>query len=173
MHWQDTLGGKKKIVLFDTLIEKHSIPELVAVLAHETGHYKLKHTVKGLIISLIQTGIMLFLFSLFMENKTIAHAMGGTRHTMELGLLAFGILYTPVSMIAGLLGNVLSRKHEFEADAYAANTSNGSALKEALKKLSVNNLSNLTPHPAYVFFYYSHPPLLQRLNALDKVIRTS
>lgn len=167
------LGGNKKIVLFDTLIEKHSIPELVAVLAHETGHYKLKHTVKGLIISLIQTGIMLFLFSLFMENKTIAHAMGGTRHTIELGLLAFGILYTPVSMIAGLLGNVLSRKHEFEADEYAAKTSDGSALKKALKKLSVNNLSNLTPHPAYVFFYYSHPPLLQRLNALDKVTQTS
>ncbi len=167
------LGGKKKIVLFDTLIEKHSIPELVAVLAHKTGHYKLKHTVKGLIISLLQTGIMLFLFSLFMENQTIAAALGGTRHTIELGLLAFGILYTPVSIIAGLLGNILSRKHEFEADAYAANTSDGSALKVALKKLSVNNLSNLTPHPAYVFFYYSHPPLLQRLNALDKVIQTA
>jgi len=166
------LGGKKKIVLFDTLIEKHSMPELVAVLAHETGHYKLKHTVKGLIISLLQTGIMLFLFSVFMENQTIAAALGGTRHTIELGLLAFGILYTPVSMITGLLGNILSRKHEFEADEYAAKTSDGSALKEALKKLSVNNLSNLNPHPAYVFFYYSHPPLLHRLKALDKVNQT-
>ncbi|MBL0342051.1 MAG: M48 family metallopeptidase [Bacteroidetes bacterium] len=167
------LGSRKKIVLFDTLIEKHTIPELVSVLAHETGHYKLRHTQTGLLASILQSGLMLFLFSLFMESKQIATAMGGSLSTIELGLFAFGILYTPVSMVTGLLSSLLSRKHEFEADRYAAETSDGSALKDALKKLSVNNLSNLNPHPAYVFFYYSHPPLLQRLNALDKVIRNA
>ena len=163
------LGAKKKIVLFDTLIQNHTASELVAVLAHETGHYKLKHTLKGLFVSLAQTGLMLFLFSVFMENKNLASALGGSQPTIELGLLAFGILYSPVSMIISLFANILSRKHEFEADRYAAETSDGNALKEALKKLSVNNLSNLNPHPAYVFFYYSHPPLLQRLTALEKV----
>ena len=162
------LGRKKKIVLFDTLIEKHTCEELVAVLAHETGHYKLKHVRSGLILSLMQIGILLFLFSLFMNSEDIAAALGGSHHTIELGIVAFGILYSPISIIVGLLVNYLSRKHEFEADRYAADTFDGKSLQSALKKLSVNNLSNLNPHPAYVFFYYSHPPLLQRLRSLEK-----
>ncbi len=163
------LGKRKKIVLFDTLIEKHTLPELVSVLAHETGHYKLKHVQSGVLLSVLQLGVLLFLFSLFMESSGITTAMGGTHHTIELGILAFGILYSPISIMVGLLVNYLSRKHEFQADRYAAETYDGPALKLALKKLSVNNLSNLNPHPAYVFFYYSHPPLLQRLSSLDKV----
>jgi STE24 endopeptidase len=163
------IGKTKKIVLYDTLIENHTTDELVSVLAHETGHYKKKHTVTGLILSIAQMGLMLFLFSVFMESPEIPEAFGGNYQTIELGLLAFGILYTPVSILTGVLVNLLSRKHEFQADAYAAETSNGKALKEALIKLSVNNLSNLDPHPAYVFFYYSHPPLLQRIKALDTI----
>jgi STE24 endopeptidase len=167
------LGGKKKIVLYDTLINNHTIDELVSVLAHETGHYKLKHTLTGLFMSIAQTGLMLYLFSFFMQSEAITVAMGGSHHTIELGLLAFGILYTPVALTMGIVGNLISRKHEFQADAWAAKTSSGNALQSALKKLSVNNLSNLDPHPAYVFFYYSHPPLLHRLKALDKVIRNA
>jgi len=166
------LGRTRKIVLFDTLVDSHSTGELVSVLAHETGHYKKKHTTLGLIVSVLQLGLMLFLFSIFMESNSVHEAFGGNHHTIELGLLAFGMLYSPVSMLTGLLVNYISRRNEFQADAYAAKTSDGKALKEALIKLSVNNLSNLNPHPAYVFFYYSHPPLLQRLNALDRVIQT-
>lgn len=167
------LGSRKKIVLFDTLIEKHTESELVAVLAHETGHYKLRHIQSGMILSVVQLGILLFLFSLFMESTALTGAMGGTHHTIELGLLAFGILYSPISILVGLLVNYLSRKHEFEADRYAAETYERGALQSALKKLSLNNLSNLNPHPAYVFFYYSHPPLMQRLRALEQVNQTA
>ncbi len=167
------MGRKKKIVLFDTLIEKHPVDELVAVLAHETGHYRLRHIRKGLILSLVQTGILLYLFSVFMDSDSIGKAMGGSVHTLELGIMAFGILYSPVSIVVGLLINFLSRKHEFEADAYAARTCSGNSLCSALKKLSVNNLSNMNPHPAYVFFYYSHPPLLERIRALDKIGQTA
>ena len=163
------IGGRKKIVLFDTLIKNHTIPELVSVLAHETGHYKLRHTLTGLIMSVFHMGLMLFIFSFFLENAEVHHVFGGSYATLELGLLAFGILYSPVSIIISVLMNMMSRKHEFEADAYAARTSNPEAMKEALKKLSVMNLSNLDPHPAYVFFYYSHPPLLARIRAIDKI----
>jgi STE24 endopeptidase len=167
------IGAQKKIVLFDTLIANHSIPELVAVLAHETGHYKLKHTQSGLFLSLIQTGLMFFIFSIFIQYPQFAEALGSNKPTLELGLLAFGILYGPVSMALSLATNFISRKHEYEADAYATKTYNGAALQEALKKLSVSNLSNPDPHPAYVFFYYSHPPLLHRLRAIEKVIQTA
>ncbi len=163
------IGGRKKIVLFDTLIKNHTIPELVSVLAHETGHYKLRHTLTGLIMSIFHMGLMLFIFSFFLENTEVHHVFGGSYATLELGLLAFGILYSPVSIIISVLMNMMSRKHEFEADAYAARTSNPEAMKEALKKLSVMNLSNLDPHPAYVFFYYSHPPLVARIRAIDKI----
>ena len=163
------LGKRKTIVLFDTLIEKHTIDELVAVLAHEIGHYKKKHTLSNVILSVLQSGLMLFLLAWAINNSTLAEALGGNGTNIRLGLLAFGILYTPVSVILGILMNMLSRKYEFEADQYATETYNGSALQLALKKLSVDNLSNLNPHPAYVFVHYSHPPLLQRLKAIDKV----
>ncbi len=160
------LGAKKKIVLFDTLVSRHSTGELVAVLAHEVGHYKLRHTMAGLLLSVMQTGVMLFLLSFFLGYPALSSALGGEPGSFRLGLLAFGMLYSPISMITGILTNMLSRKFEYQADHYAAVTYNGALLKDALKKLSSNNLSNLLPHPAYVFFHYSHPTLLQRLKSL-------
>lgn len=162
------LGKSKKIVLYDTLINNHTTEELVAVLAHEVGHYKHKHIFGGLFISIGQIGLMLFIMSLMIYSPNTSLALGGSELAIHLNLLAFGILYSPISSILGILGNVLSRKNEFEADAYAKDTFDSKALQDALKKLSVDNLSNLYPHPAYVFIHYSHPPLLQRLAALGK-----
>ena len=163
------LGAKKKIVLFDTLIEKHTEEELVAVLAHEVGHYKRKHTRLTLLLSILQSGLMLFLLSKFIDSPQLSEAMGGTGKSFVLGLLAFGLLYSPVSMLLSIGMNMLSRKNEYEADQYAAATYEPEPMQSALKKLSVDNLSNLRPHPLYVFFYYSHPTLLQRLGALEKI----
>jgi len=163
------LGSKKKIVLFDTLIEKHTTDELVAVLAHEVGHYKKKHTLQSIIISVLQSGLMLYIMSLLINNPDLSKALGAQQSSFHTGILAFGILYGPLSEIFGIGMNILSRKNEFEADAYAAETYTAQPLKTALKKLSVDSLSNLKPHPAYVFVHYSHPPLLERLKHLDKV----
>ena len=173
------LGMKKRIVLYDTLINDHTTEELVAVLAHEIGHYKKKHTTSGMILSLVQTGLMLFILSLFIRKDSaialaLCQAVSGlsgmeTVQSFHLGIMAFGLLYSPLSMLIGLMMNVISRKHEYAADYYAGTNYSSKALQDALKKLSVNNLSNLRPHPAYVFFYYSHPTLLQRLRALSKV----
>lgn len=160
------LGKKKKIVLFDTLIKNHTTEELVAILAHEAGHYKKKHIVWGMLLSIIQTGFILYLLSYFIFNEQLSVALGATQLGLHLNLLAFGILYSPISAITGLLLNIYSRKNEFEADAYARQTYHAEPLILALKKLSVDNLSNLYPHPAYVFMHYSHPPLLERLKAL-------
>ena len=160
------LGSKKKIVLYDTLIEKHTEEELVAVLAHEVGHYKKKHTRLTLIISVLQTGLMLFILSIFINSPSLSQALGADGSSFVLGLLAFGMLYSPVSMLLSIVMNMLSRKNEYEADHYAATTYEAEPMRTALKKLSVDNLSNLRPHPLYVFFHYSHPTLLQRLEAL-------
>lgn len=160
------LGSSKKIVLYDTLIDKHSEDELVAVLAHEVGHYKKKHTRLSLVLSIIQTGITLFIFSLVIDNPKLSKAIGVDNPSFHVGAIVFGMLYSPISFLLGIGMNVLSRKNEFEADAYAKETADGLALRSALKKLSVDNLSNLTPHPLYVFFHYSHPPLLERLKRL-------
>jgi STE24 endopeptidase len=162
------LGKKKKVVLYDTLIEKHSDEELVAIFAHEVGHYKKKHIQVGLVLSVIQTGIMLFVLSLMIFNTQLSEALGASSMKIHLNLIAFGILYSPISMITGLFMNLISRKNEFEADRYAVTTSDGLKLAEALKKLSSDNLGNLLPHPAYVFVNYSHPPLLIRLAAIEK-----
>jgi STE24 endopeptidase len=162
------LGKKKKIVLFDTLIKEHTIEELVAVLAHETGHFKLKHTRMGLIAGIIQTGIMLFVFSLLQGNPSLVQALGADHSGLHLELLAFALIYSPVSTLTGILMHLISRKNEFEADEFAKKTYDGKSLISALKKLSADNLSNLTPHPAFVFIHYSHPPLLKRLEALEK-----
>lgn len=162
------IGRKKKIVLFDTLIQNHSKEELIAVLAHEVGHFKKKHIISGYAISIIQTGFILFILSLMVFNPNLSEALGGQVNAIHLNLLAFGILFSPISEFIGIFMNIFSRKNEYEADAYARETYKGEALVDALKKLSVHNLSNLTPHPAYVFFHYSHPPLLQRLRALNK-----
>jgi len=167
------LGTKKKIVLFDTLIAKHTTEELVAVLAHEVGHFKMKHTLIGTIQGVIQTGIMFFLLSLFLGNPALAHALGVEQSSFYIDILAFGLLYSPISEILGILSNIISRKHEFQADAYAKETYSGIELQNALKKLASDNLSNLTPHPAYVFVHYSHPPLLERLKRLRACSKSS
>jgi len=163
------LGRKKRIVLYDTLIDDHEKDEVVAVLAHEIGHYKKKHTTVGLFLSIAQTGFLFFLLSLFIGSPELSRALGAEEPSFHMGLLAFVILYSPVSWILGLAGNILSRKHEFAADTFAGEHYRPVPLKNALKKLSVKNLSNLRPHPAYVFVYYSHPPLLQRLANLERV----
>lgn len=162
------LGKKKRIVLYDTLISNHTVEELVAVLAHEIGHYKKKHSQTHIILSILQTGIMLFLLSWFIDSPVLSQALGATQSSFQLNLLVFGLLFTPISLIIGIFMNILSRKNEYEADHFAAETADGKALQDALKKLSVNNLSNLTPHPLYVFFHYSHPSLLERLKKLEK-----
>ncbi|MGV8095027.1 MAG: M48 family metallopeptidase [Mangrovibacterium sp.] len=162
------IGSKKRVVLYDTLIQDMKIPELVAVLAHEIGHYKKKHILWSLLLGIIQTGIMLFIFSLFTDNPALSAALGVEKTAFHIALITFGILYTPLSSLIGIGMNIFSRKNEYEADAFAARHDDGPALAEALKKLSVKNLSNLRPHPAYVFVHYSHPTLLQRLDALKK-----
>ena len=159
-------GRKKKVVLFDTLIENHSVHELVAIFAHEVGHYKKKHITWGYLTSTIQVGITLFIMSYLIFNENLSIALGGNQLAIHLNLIAFAILFSPISGITGIFMNMLSRKNEFEADNYAATTFEGEFLKTALKKLSADNLSNLEPHPAYVFFHYSHPPLLKRLEAI-------
>ena len=162
------LGSRKTIALYDTLIEKHSEDELVAVLAHEVGHYKKKHILTSLILSILQLGLMCFLFELCLNEENISRALGSDKVVFHLGLVGFGILYSPIGTIVGIFMNILSRKNEFEADEYAKKTFEGSSLELALKKLSVDNLTNLYPHPLYVFIHYSHPPLLKRLEALSK-----
>ncbi len=162
------IGKKKKIVLFDTLIENHSTDELVAVLAHEVGHFKKKHIVWSYVLSVIQIFFTLFVLSLMVFNQNISLALGGQVQAIHLNLIAFMILFSPISGITGLFTSMYSRKNEFEADAYARDTFDGTALANALKKLSVDSLSNLYPHPAYVFFHYSHPPLLKRLEAINQ-----
>jgi len=161
------LGRKKKIVLYDTLIKNHSVNELVAVLAHEVGHYKKKHIVWGYLITILQAGLMLFIMSKMIFNENLSLALGGTNMAIHLNLLAFTILFSPISKLLGIAMNMYSRKNEFEADAYALSTYESDSLQVALKKLSVDNLSNLFPHPWYVFFNYSHPPLLKRLEAIE------
>lgn len=160
------LGKKKKIVLYDTLIENHSIEELVAILAHEMGHYKKKHIISGMVLSIFQLGFTLYIMSLLVYNENLSLALGADALTIHINLIAFSILYSPVSKVTGVLMNIWSRKNEFEADRYARDTYKAESLATALKKLSADNLSNLYPHKAYVFVHYSHPPLIQRLSAL-------
>lgn len=165
------IGKKKKIVLYDTLITNHTTDELVAVLAHEVGHFKKKHIIWSYLISVVQVFFILFVLSRMVFNENLSLALAGTQQAIHLNLIAFGILFSPISGITGLLMSMLSRKNEFEADAFARQTFDGSALANALKKLSVDSLSNLYPHPLYVFFHYSHPPLLKRLEALGSAAR--
>ena len=162
------LGPKKTIALYDTLIEKHGEEELVAVLAHEVGHYKRKHIFSSMIFTIIELGIMCFLFEMCINQTIIAEALGSNQMYFHLGLIGFSFLYSPVGLITGIMSNMRSRKNEFEADDYARSTYDGFSLELALKKLSVDSLSNLYPHPLFVFVHYSHPPLLQRLEALGK-----
>ena len=163
------LGAKKRIVLYDTLINDLSTSEIVAVIAHEIGHYKHKHTYKSMVISVIQTGFTLYILSLLVSNPALSEALGVNQPSFHIGVIAFGILYSPISTIMGLGLNVLSRKFEYQADEFATVNSDSDSLISSLKKLSVNNLSNLNPHPWYVFFHYSHPTLLQRIRGMKKI----
>ena len=164
------LGKKKKVVLYDTLVSKHSVDELTAVFAHEVGHYKKRHIYLATFMTIIQTGLMLFVLSLMIMNTQISYALGGNMTAIHLNLLAFGILYSPISRLLGIIMNIISRKNEYEADAYAATHFKAQPLIEGLKKMSKDHLSNLTPHPAYVFVNYSHPTLLQRIEALKHLV---
>ena len=160
------LGPRKTIALYDTLIEKYSDEELVSVLAHEVGHYKKKHILVSMFLTILQLGVMCYLFELCMSLEVIANSLGSSKMNFHIGIIAFGFLYSPIGLITGILMNILSRKNEYEADKFAKDTYNGNFLELALKKLSVDSLSNLYPHPLYVFIHYSHPPLLKRLARL-------
>ena len=163
-------GKNRRIVLFDTLIRNHSAKELLAVLAHEMGHYKKGHLLKNLGIGIVQTGIIFFLMSVIIHEKALFDAFFMDQMSIYAGLIFFGLLYSPIDLAVSTLMRVVSRKDEFEADRFAAQTGDHAPhLVRALKKLSVNNLSNLTPHPFYVFLNYSHPPVLDRIRRLQSI----
>ena len=159
-------GKQKRVALFDTLIQDLEEDEIVAVLAHEVGHYKRNHIVVNLLVSVLITGFTLYILSLFVNNPDLSLAIGVSQPSFHAALIGFGILYSPVSELTGLLMNYFSRKFEFQADDFAKNTYAPIPLISSLKKLSKNSLSNLTPHPAYVFVHYSHPPLNDRIKNL-------
>lgn len=165
------LGKTKRIVLYDTLIEQLTTDEIVAVLAHEVGHYKHHDIYKNMITSLISLGVYLFIFSYLAENPKLAEALGGNEPSLLLSLIAFGLLLTPISIILAPVMNYFSQKHEYNADKFAADTGYGVFLIDALKKLTANNLSPLQIHPLYAAFYYSHPTILQRITHLKKNIK--
>jgi len=164
------LGSKKRIVLYDTLMDKLTTDEIVAVLAHEVGHYKHKHTVLNLAVSIPSTLLLFFIFGLILQSDALAQALGGKVASFHLNAVAFSILYSPISLLLDILTNVLSRKFEYQADAYAAKFGYATQLESGLKKLSVTSLSNLMPHPLSVFFHYSHPTLYQRISKLNEGI---
>lgn len=160
-------GKNKRVALYDTLIENHTVDELVAVLAHEIGHYKKKHIIKGMVTSILQTGVMFFLLSVFLNAEGLFNAFYMDNMSVYAGLIFFGMLYAPIDMILSVFMQMISRKHEFEADAFAAQTTGQPEdMIATLKKLSKDNLSNLTPHSLYVFLNYSHPPVLERIRSL-------
>ena len=163
-------GRFRRIVLFDTLVEKHTVEELVSVLAHEIGHYKKRHVLKSIGISVLTTALMFFILSLFINNRELFAAFKMQEVSIYGSIFFFGFLYHPIEIILSIFGNMLSRIHEYQADAYAVKTYNRpQSTITALKKLSVENLSNLTPHPLKVFLSYSHPPVLERIKAIREL----
>ncbi len=164
-------GRNKRIALFDTLIAQQTVPEMVAVLAHEVGHYKKNHIFQGMLIGFIHAGVLFFLLSVFLTNHGLYQAFFMTNTPIYAGLLFFGLLYTPIELVLSVIMQMISRKNEYEADFFAASTIEApDNLVAALKKLSADNLSDLTPHPFYVFLNYSHPPLLQRIQAIRQAV---
>lgn len=164
-------GRFRRIVLFDTLIEKQTADELVSVLAHEMGHYKKKHILKSIVISILTTGLMFYILSIFMNNRELFAAFRMQHISIYASLFFFGFLYAPIEIVLSIFGNILSRRHEYEADGYAVATyRKPQSMITALKKLSVDNLSNLTPHPLKVFLTYSHPPVLERIRAIRRLV---
>jgi STE24 endopeptidase len=163
-------GHKKRVALYDTLIAQYSVPEMVAVLAHEVGHYKKRHIIQGTIINILHTGAVLYLLSLFMHSSGLYQAFYMNHESIYAGLLFFGLLYSPIELVLSVVMQMISRKNEHAADRFAAETiDNPRSLVDALKKLHATNLSNMTPHPFYVFLNYSHPPLLQRVQAIQDI----
>jgi len=162
-------GKRKRIALFDTLIAAHTVPELVAVLAHEIGHYKKRHVLRTAGLSIVHMGVMFFLLSVFLSHAGLFQAFYVHQPSVYTGLVFFGMLYTPLELILSIGMHMISRQHEYEADRFAVDTIEApAALAQALKTLSVHHLANLTPHPFYVFLHYSHPPMLQRLQAITR-----
>lgn len=167
-------GKFRRIVLFDTLIEKHTVPELVAVLAHEMGHYKKKHISKSIFVSIATSFFLFWLLSFFISNRELFDAFGMEKISVYAGLVFFGFIFTPISMVLSIIGNIISRNHEFESDAYVIHSGNKAEdFINALKKLCVDNLSNLTPHPLMVLLKYSHPPILDRINKIREISKES
>ncbi len=163
-------GRFKRIALYDTLVANHTVPELVAVVAHEVGHYKRKHIVQGMIIAILHIGVLTFLLSFFLTERALYDAFYMEQSSIYAGLIFFGLLLSPVELVLSVLMQILSRRNEFEADRYATvTTQTPGAMIDALKKLSVDNLANPTPHPLFVFLYYSHPPLFERIRAIRGV----
>lgn len=163
-------GKFKRIILFDTLIARHTVEKLTAIIAHEMGHYKLKHIFKGVIRSILMAGFTFWLLSLFIGNQDLFEAFGMEHISIYASLFFLGFLYTPIGIVIGIIDKAISRKHEFEADEYAVRSyGHPDANINALKILSVDNLSNLTPHPFKVFLEYTHPPVLERIRAIRKI----
>ena len=163
------IGKRKRIALYDTLVEKQSAQEILAIVAHEVGHYKKRHIQKGIVLSIISSGFMFFMLSVFMKNSQLFDVFSMEKLSVYGSLVFFQILFSPINMLLSLFTNILSRKNEFEADKYSAETTgNPLHLISGLKKLTVENLGNLTPHPLNVFLNYSHPPVLQRIRALSQ-----
>lgn len=162
------LGSKKRIVLYDTLMDKMTTEEIVAVLAHEVGHYKHKHTLINFLISMPSTLLLFGVFGLFLQSDALAQALGGNAASFHLNAIAFSILYSPFSLILDVITNVLSRRFEYQADAFAVKYGYGQQLVSGLKKLTATSLGNLMPHPLYVFFHYSHPTLYQRMTKIEE-----
>lgn len=162
-------GRHRRIVLFDTLIARHSVEELVAVLAHEMGHYKKGHIFKMMVIGILQAGVMFYILSFFISDPRLFAAFYVPEVSVHAGLVFFGLLFAPLDSVLSLTMQAISRAHEYAADAFAVGTApKPRALIDALKKLSVHNLSNLQPHPFYVFLHYSHPPVLERIAAIER-----
>ena len=160
-------GKFRRIVLFDTLIKRHTVDELVSVLAHEMGHYRKRHILKSILISVMTTGLVFFTLSLFINNESLFSAFKMQHTSIYASLFFFAFLYSPINLVISIFSNILSRKHEYEADAYAVSTyRKPESMISALKKLTVDNLSNLTPHPLKVFLTYGHPPVLERIRAI-------
>ena len=163
-------GKSRRIAIFDTLVDKHSTEEIVSVVAHEVGHYKLKHVIRGTIIGIIETGVMLFVFSKIMNDLGLFSVFGVDELSVHAGLIFFSMLYAPVSMVTSIISSIISRQNEFSADKYSYETTNNKeALISMLIGLAANNLSHLTPHPFKVFLTYSHPPVLDRIEAIQKL----
>lgn len=161
-------GKQKQITLYDTLIDELEEDEIIAVLAHEVGHYKRKHIIYNLLLGVLTTGLLFWMLSICLKFSVFAEVLGSTQQSFHTSLLLFGILYSPIANVLGLLTNFLSRKFEYEADDYAKYTFKASSLISSLKKLSKKSLSNLTPHPLYEWYYYTHPSLIKRVQNLKK-----